>query len=644
MASSDGLCASQPALFAQRRITPDERRELGILADNKLFWRDHYAWLKDRGYLLRPRYSPNWIASWKEGGCKSDDDIEPAFPFLADATRISDGLLVLIKKCEPDPSDIPVFHEDQIFRRFSSELLASDAKNRCIRMVEILSVPDDPKLALIVMPFHYGWHLVPFSTIGEAVEFISEIFEGVDFMHKSQVWHGDLKSNNILMDASPLFVEPVNPRFRTRLRHPVSYHLIDFDLSGVHDPSKGPPRNIPGYGGTRGVPEFNKKDKLCDPFAVDVYCLGNVVRRHFTEGEGRLFTKEQRGFEFMSGLVNAMVNEDPVKRPKIDEVAEERLQQGLLPQLEMFWCDHYSWLEESGYKLRPRYSPDRVAHGKPGGIARGDDVSPAFSVIADTTRTTDDSLVLIKKCEPIVEASVLNEPQVFRRFSSDPLASKPKNHCVPLIEILPVPDDPKLFLIVTWSPSPRLGKLAYNFMHNNHIWHGYGYRVFHYLAETLRRDIKFNNILMDASPLLVDQVHPWRPSRTRDLARAARFRNRLEHPVKYYLIDFDLSGVHDPSTGLPLMVPGYGGTRGVPESQNKDEDCDPFAVDVFCLGNLVRRYFTEGDKQADLRFPWKKKRGFQFMEGLVADMTKEDPSKRANMDTVARRFSEIKAG
>jgi hypothetical protein len=30
--------------------------------DQELFWRDHYAWLKECGYLLlRPRYNPQWV-------------------------------------------------------------------------------------------------------------------------------------------------------------------------------------------------------------------------------------------------------------------------------------------------------------------------------------------------------------------------------------------------------------------------------------------------------------------------------------------------------------------------------------------------------------------------------------------------------
>lgn len=35
------------------------------LDEDETYWRDRYLWLKERGYLLRPRYHPDWAASWK---------------------------------------------------------------------------------------------------------------------------------------------------------------------------------------------------------------------------------------------------------------------------------------------------------------------------------------------------------------------------------------------------------------------------------------------------------------------------------------------------------------------------------------------------------------------------------------------------
>jgi hypothetical protein len=34
------------------------------LTSFEVFWRDHQKWLQERGYMLRPRYMPDWKASW----------------------------------------------------------------------------------------------------------------------------------------------------------------------------------------------------------------------------------------------------------------------------------------------------------------------------------------------------------------------------------------------------------------------------------------------------------------------------------------------------------------------------------------------------------------------------------------------------
>lgn len=98
---------------------------------------------------------------------------------------------------------------------------------------------------------------------------------------------------------------------------------------------------------------------------------------------------------------------------------------------------------------------------------------------------------------------------------------------------------------------------------------------------------------MDASPLMIDDVNPWVPDMTRDITQDARFRTRTERPVKYYWIDFDLSGEHDPLRGPPLVDSRYSGTREVPEFAFPDQKCNPFAVDVWRLGFLIQTYFTK---------------------------------------------------
>lgn len=34
------------------------------LSQSEMYWRDHYDFLLSRGYKLRPRYHPDWVASW----------------------------------------------------------------------------------------------------------------------------------------------------------------------------------------------------------------------------------------------------------------------------------------------------------------------------------------------------------------------------------------------------------------------------------------------------------------------------------------------------------------------------------------------------------------------------------------------------
>ncbi len=51
------------------RVKPTE--DSGLFPD-EFFWRAHYTWLQDQGYLLRPRYHPNWTPSWH--GTKKDAD------------------------------------------------------------------------------------------------------------------------------------------------------------------------------------------------------------------------------------------------------------------------------------------------------------------------------------------------------------------------------------------------------------------------------------------------------------------------------------------------------------------------------------------------------------------------------------------
>ncbi|KAL1945766.1 hypothetical protein VTO73DRAFT_1768 [Trametes versicolor] len=99
----------------------------------------------------------------------------------------------------------------------------------------------------------------------------------------------------------------------TRTLHPVKYYFIDFGLSRRYDPKDDPPREHPILGGDKSVPGFqNWNGELLDPFPTDIYYLGNLIRIKIM--------KFYHGIEFLEPLVQDMVQDDPTKRPTIQDV------------------------------------------------------------------------------------------------------------------------------------------------------------------------------------------------------------------------------------------------------------------------------------------------------------------------------------
>ena len=87
-----------------------------------------------------------------------------------DATRTSDGALVMLKKVDSTRNP----NEVNIGRFFSG--IACQADNYCIPIYDVLHVPDDSNIALLVMPFLRNWRWPELQTIGEAAEFFRQLF------------------------------------------------------------------------------------------------------------------------------------------------------------------------------------------------------------------------------------------------------------------------------------------------------------------------------------------------------------------------------------------------------------------------------------------------------------------------------------
>jgi hypothetical protein len=88
-----------------------------------------------------------------------------------DATRISDGKPVMLKKLLREEGP----YELEINKLFSTEPLVSDPRNHCVRLLDIIELPNDPPI--IVHPLLRPFSDPPLQTYGEFVTFFSHICE-----------------------------------------------------------------------------------------------------------------------------------------------------------------------------------------------------------------------------------------------------------------------------------------------------------------------------------------------------------------------------------------------------------------------------------------------------------------------------------
>ena len=97
--------------------------------------------------------------------------------------------------------------------------------------------------------------------------------------------------------------------------------------------------------------------------------------------------------------------------------------------------------------------------------------------------------------------------------------------------------------------------------------------------------------MLDPTHLYPESFHPVATNLNRNCTGYTKHFTRTQRPPKYYFIDFGISRRYDPSDTNPKEIPIWGGDKEVPEFQNSNEPCDPFATDVFYIGNAVKKDF-----------------------------------------------------
>lgn len=174
---------------AAERYAQDTASGFYDLLEAEVYWRDRYAFLQESGYVLRPRYHPEWKPSWTGTNrdpmfCEdsiiiivSDTSLMQVtrlncsylqHPHIIDATRQADGRVVTIKSTRNDSSEISI-------ARHLSQL--QEPKNHAAPVLDVFTDPFNPSLSLLVMPYLRPFNDPEFCTIGEVMDFVRQTLE-----------------------------------------------------------------------------------------------------------------------------------------------------------------------------------------------------------------------------------------------------------------------------------------------------------------------------------------------------------------------------------------------------------------------------------------------------------------------------------
>ena len=89
-----------------------------------------------------------------------------------DALRVADGERVALKSVRKSEHPFEV----EITQYLNTPDLLADKRNRCTRIIELLSVPNTDE-TIMVMPLLREWDVPPLRSVGEAAHFFTQIAE-----------------------------------------------------------------------------------------------------------------------------------------------------------------------------------------------------------------------------------------------------------------------------------------------------------------------------------------------------------------------------------------------------------------------------------------------------------------------------------
>ncbi|KAK0191978.1 kinase-like domain-containing protein [Armillaria mellea] len=301
---------------------------------------------------------------------------------------------------------------------------------------------------------------------------------------------------------------------------------------------------------------------------------------------------------------------------------------------EIFWTSHQAFLATVGYMLRPRYHPSWRPSwirkdGTKGWRFRAsleDEHFTMMPLVLDAIRTKDKTKVVLR-----ITRTDTNELSLAKRLCDPALLQNPRNHTVPILDIIPIPNDEekRVFMVM-----PMLK----NFNHPPFHCRSEFLDAFHQLLEGLgfmhslniaHVDVSLLNFLMDSSKVCPKGYHFANEASYDGVHWSLPTRPRYRvGPVRYYLIDFENAqefpdGKENALTKRPLRC----GVRSSPEF-SLGLPCNPFKLDVY---NAGATFLELSDSYHVL----------DEFKPLLLDMMADDPFARPNMAEALRRLDKL---
>ncbi|KAJ6510085.1 hypothetical protein C8R47DRAFT_781368 [Mycena vitilis] len=272
---------------------------------HKRRWCELQPLVESRGYRLPKEYRPERVSAWDERPQGYVE--EPHYPHLLQGTRISDNRPVMLKFSRTDLWEAAIF-----------EHLASipDADNHTIPLYDVITPPNDSETpaewCIVITPYLTDCKQRHFDKLRDFVDFLTQILEGVCFMHRYNIAHTDVARTNIVWDARQNLPDRSDPKGKSKEKQAtrIKYYFIDFGLACSFSSfeERGLVRGVCGQ--HRNIPELSE-DIPYDPFALDIRQIGEMLKRDYTE--------VYLGLDFLEPWMARLRNDDPDKRPTANE-------------------------------------------------------------------------------------------------------------------------------------------------------------------------------------------------------------------------------------------------------------------------------------------------------------------------------------